>query len=431
MVRIAFANAAGGRKPPHPWMPRPARFPPASAAFKAKASMDATDLRVALFTGNYNMVRDGANKSLNRLVGHMLDRGAAMRVYSPTVDEPAFDPVGDLVSVPSFALPMRGEYRVAYRMGSAVKGDLDAFRPNIVHIAAPDFVPHQAVRWARARGLPVVASVHTRFETYFQYYNMGFMEPVIVAGLRKLYNRCDALVVPSESTEEVLREQGVTSPITIWARGVEQDIFDARRRDCAWRREHGIADDEVAIVFLGRLVMEKGLDVFADTIAELRRRNLNPRVLVIGDGPHRAWFEKQLPEGRFVGFQSGEDLGRALASGDLFFNPSITETFGNVTLEAMACGLPVIASAATGSRSLVVDGETGALVDPPKAAGFADAIAPYLTDAALRQAHGAAGQKRSRLFTWEAVNDAVAGVYLEQLESKCVPAFPLSGARPA
>jgi glycosyltransferase involved in cell wall biosynthesis len=103
-----------------------------------------------------------------------------------------------------------------------------------------------------------------------------------------------------------------------------------------WRRSLGLEDDDVAIVFLGRLVMEKGLDVFADTIIELRKRQGPHKVLVIGDGPAKDWFKQALPGGIFAGFQTGADLGRALASGDIFFNPSITETFGNVTLEAMA-----------------------------------------------------------------------------------------------
>ena len=157
-----------------------------------------------------------------------------------------------------------------------------------------------------------------------------------------------------------------------------------------WRRAQGLADDDVAIVFLGRLVMEKGLDIFADTIVELRKKQVPHKVLVIGDGPARGWFEKTLPGGTFVGFQGGADLGRALASGDIFLNPSITETFGNVTLEAMACGLPVVAAGATGSASLVEDWETGRLVEAGKPREFAEALAPYCKNPELRARPGEA-----------------------------------------
>ncbi|MCL4674403.1 MAG: glycosyltransferase, partial [Sphingomonadaceae bacterium] len=158
--------------------------------------------------------------------------------------------------------------------------------------------------------------------------------------------------------------------------------------------------------------MEKGLDVFAETMARLRQRGVAHKVLVIGDGPARKWFEANLEGGIFAGFQTGPDLGRALASGDVFFNPSVTETFGNVTLEAMACGLPVVAAGATGSSSLVEDGVTGALIPPKGAAAYAEALAPYCTQAGLRAAHGAAGEARSKLFDWDAINQAVVDTYL-------------------
>ena len=148
--------------------------------------MDVSDLRIALFSGNYNMTVDGANKALNRLVGYLLAHGAAVRVYSPTIANPDFEPTGDLVSVPSFAIPGRSEYRIPVTFSSRVRQDIAAFAPNVLHISSPDRVSRQAAAWARRRRLPVACSVHTRFETYFRYYNLSFLEPVIVAWLRKI-----------------------------------------------------------------------------------------------------------------------------------------------------------------------------------------------------------------------------------------------------
>ncbi len=379
--------------------------------------MNASDLRIALVSGNYNYTRDGANQALNRLMGHVLGQGAAVRVYSPTVAHPAFEPTGDLVSLPSIGIPTREEFRFPLGLPGAVRENLEAFRPNLVHIASPDVSAHRAVSWARHRMIPVLASVHTRFETYPRYYGLAFMEPVIEAMLRRLYRRCDALVAPSESMIATLRQQRMHHDISLWSRGVDRDVFRSDARDLALRRSLGIGDEEVAVAFLGRLVMEKGLDIFVDTIAELRRRKIAHKVLVIGDGPARGWFEKALPGGVFAGFQTGKDLGRALASGDVFFNPSITETFGNVTLEAMASGLPVVAAGATGSTSLVADGVTGTLVPESGARAFADAIAAYCRDPDLRRAHGAAGEARSREFSWDAINQAVVEVYLRLVEA--------------
>lgn len=389
--------------------------------------MQTSDLRIALFSGNYNYVRDGANQALNRLVGYLLRQGASVRVYSPTVDEPAFEPTGDLVSVPSMAIPNRPEYRIPLTLSPRVKRDLDAFSPNVVHISSPDRVSRQAAKWARRRNLPVLCSVHTRFETYFRYYNLAFVEPLMVAWLRKLYRKCDALVAPSESFAQVLREQRMNYDIDIWSRGVDRDIFNPQRRDLEWRRDHGMTDDVPVIGFLGRLVMEKGLDVFSDAIDQLNRRQVQHKVMVVGEGPARGWFESRLPNAAFVGFQGGADLGRAVAAMDMLFNPSVTETFGNVTLEAMACGLPVVAAKATGSQSLVLDKVSGRLIPPGAINQYADALQAYCTDEALRAKHGGAGEQRSLEYSWDAINQTVADTYIRLIRQRAARSIAHAG----
>jgi glycosyltransferase involved in cell wall biosynthesis len=387
------------------------------------AEMHTSDLRIALFSGNYNYVRDGANQALNRLVGYLLSQGASVRVYSPTVENPAFAATGDLVSVPSMAIPFRPEYRMPLSLSRSVRRDLEAFNPNIVHIASPDRVSRKAVKWAKKQNLPVLCSVHTRFETYFRYYNMSFIEPVVEAWIRRLYRKCDALVAPSESFAQVLREQRMNYDIDIWSRGVDREIFHPGRRDMEWRRGLGISDDIPVIGFLGRLVMEKGLDVFSDTIDQLKRRNVPHQVLVIGEGPARAWFESRIPDAKFAGFQVGADLGRAVASMDMFFNPSVTEAFGNVTLESMACGLPVVAAKATGSQSLVEDKVSGRLITPGAINQFADALQAYCVNTDLRAEHGNIGERRSLDYSWDAINQTVADTYLRLIRQRAARAI--------
>lgn len=382
------------------------------------APSSCADLRIALFSGNYNYVRDGANQALNRLVGYLLRQGAAVRVYAPVVEEPAFPPTGDLVGVPSFAIPTRAEYRIPLGLFGRVKADLAAFAPNVVHVSSPDPAAHRAVSWSRGCGLPVLASVHTRFETYLRYYNLAALEPVMVAMLRRFYRRCDALVAPSESMAQVLREQRMNYDIDIWSRGVDREIFHPGRRDMAWRQGLGVADDEVVIGFFSRLVMEKGLDVFSDAIDELNRRGLKHRVLVVGDGPAREWFAGRLPQALFTGFLGGGELARAVASMDVLFFPSVTETFGNVTLEAMACRLPVVVSEATGSESLVDHGRSGRMIRPGAIRQFADALQGYVENPALRAEHGAAGEARSLDFSWDRINQTVADTYLRLIRQR-------------
>jgi phosphatidylinositol alpha 1,6-mannosyltransferase len=380
--------------------------------------MKPEELRIALFSGNYNYVRDGANQALNRLVGFLLRQGAQVRVYSPTTDTPAFEPTGDLVSVPAFSIPTREEYRVPRALTRAVRRDLARFAPNVIHVASPDIVAHRALSWARARNIPAVASVHTRFETYMQYYHLHWLEPVIRAMLRRFYRRCDAIVVPAESTAAILRAQRMNSDISIWTRGVDRDQFNPGRRDMGWRRAHGIAAKEMVIAFLGRIVMEKGLDVFAAAVDALAQRKVAHKVLVIGDGPARAWFAERLTDAVFTGQLVGSELGRAIASADLLFNPSITAAVGNVTLEAMASGLPVVAAVATGTTSLVRDGETGTLVDPHDVDGYADALEAYARDPALRSRHGDAGLAFAKTMDWDRINGAVMKVYQRVIERR-------------
>jgi phosphatidylinositol alpha 1,6-mannosyltransferase len=389
--------------------------------------MDVSELRIALFTGNYNYVKDGANQALNRLVGYLIKTGATVRIYSPTVENPAFQATGDLVSVKSVPLPGgRSEYRAALGLPRATRKDIAAFKPNIVHVASPDFLGHRAVTYARRHGLPILASMHTRFETYPRYYGLAFLEPLLLAALRRFYRRCDAVVAPSESIAQIMREQRLSFDTGIWARGIDTEIFNPDRRDLGWRRSLGISDDQVVIGFFGRLVMEKGLDIFSDAIDALRARAVPHRILAIGDGPARQWLENRLPEAMFAGFQMGRELGRAVASLDVLFNPSVTETFGNVTLEAMACRVPVLAAQAPGSENLVKNGITGRLVRPGAISAYADALEEYCRDPALRKAHGRAAEAESTRYDWDRVNQSVVDVYLRLIRQRAPRALSLA-----
>ncbi|MGB7406211.1 MAG: glycosyltransferase family 1 protein [Pacificimonas sp.] len=379
--------------------------------------MQPEDLRVALFSGNYNYVKDGANQALNRLVGHLLSRGVDVRIYSPTIENPPFAATGELVSIKSVPVPGRGEYRFGFGL-TGVGADVKAFDPHIVHIASPDLIGHRAAAWAKRHYTPLVASVHTRFETYFRYYKLGWAQTVGEAILRRLYRKCAEIYAPSESMAAVLTDQRMNRNVRIWSRGIDGDLYNPDRRDMAWRRELAIGDEEVVILFVGRLVLEKGLDTFSDTLKELDHRGTKYRALFVGEGPAREWITERAPQGIFTGFLGGEELARAYASADIMFNPSSTETFGNVTLEAMASGLPVVAARATGSLSLVEEGVTGILTTPDHIRESADALETYLNDPAAREAAGSAGRERSKRFDWTAINEGLLQRYLAVAENK-------------
>ena len=366
--------------------------------------------RVALFSGNYNCIADGANQALNRLVGYLLRHGFDVRVYSPVVPNPAFEPAGELVGVRSIPLPGRGEYRVAVGLTRAARRDLDTFGPDVIHVSAPDPLGRAAQGYAQLRGIPLVASLHTRFETYFAFYRLGFVRATIERYLRRFYGRCDRVLVPNGPMAEMLAGDGVDpARIAIWSRGVDRTKFDPARRSPAWRAAHGIGESELAVLFFGRLVREKGI---ADFVAAFKRAALpNGRAVVIGEGPARAEFARALPGAVFAGHLADEALGEAVASADVLLNPSATEAFGNVNLEAMAAGLAVISADAPSSRTLIKPGRTGLLVQPGDIAGYAEALKALAGNGALRERLGQAARAESARYDWDAASAAVAAVY--------------------
>ena len=205
----------------------------------------------------------------------------------------------------------------------------------------------------------------------------------------------------------------------MWARGVDRDQFNPERRDMAWRRSIGIGDDEMVIAFLGRIVMEKGLDVFADAIHAFAEREIKHRVLVIGEGPARPWFEQQLPDAIFTGQLTGDDLARALASADLFLNPSITEAFGNVTLEAMACGAAGHRGASRPERPISSATRSPARWSTGRTRDeFADALEAYARDPDLRRRHGEAGLAIARTMDWDSINATVIRAYKHAIHKR-------------
>ena len=369
-------------------------------------------MRVALFSGKYKYVRDGANQALNRLVGDLEARGHKFRVYSPVTDRPAFEPKGMLVPVPSVALPKRNEFRLALGLNRAIRDDVRAFAPDLIHVSAPDILDTRAQTLAKKLRVPIVASFHTRFETYLDHYGLGWMRPVLEAHLRRFYGRSDLVLVPNQAILEEMR--GLGPKVAIWSRGVDRDRFNPARRSAAFRARHGWGDNDVAILFFGRLVLEKGIDRFIETILQLRANGLPVRVLVVGDGPARDRFDA-LPDAVLAGHLDGEALGEAVASADIMLSASTSEAFGNVVLEGMASGLAVVSANAPSAAAIVDHGRTGLLCDPSSADAYVAAIATLIEDPQRRRAIGQAAREASARFSWEEASLSVERAYQEVL----------------
>ena len=371
------------------------------------------DLRIALFTGAYNHIADGVSLTLNRLVDYLGHKGAEVRVYAPTTDRPALRHAGTLVPVRSIQAPGRPDYRISLGLSGDALKNLTDFRPDLFHIATPDFLGLSALRTARRNGTTVVASYHTHFASYLDYYRLGILEGGVWAYLRWFYNECRHVYVPTPSMLQVLEEHGVTSDMRLWPRGVESDLFNPARRSGDWRRAQGFQDHEVVVTFVSRLVAEKGLKVVEEVARGLAARGVTHKILIVGDGPEGPALRSALPNAVFAGHLRGPDLATAYASSDVFLFPSETETFGNVTLEAMSSGLPAVVANATGSNALVTDGVNGYLVTPRDSSGFLDRVSRLIGDSELRAQMGSAARREAEKYEWSRILDRIASCYEE------------------
>lgn len=374
-------------------------------------------MRIALFSGNYNYLKEGANQALNRLASYLEAHGHQVRAYSPVTDTPAFEPAGTLVPVPSIRLPVRGEFRLALGLPRHIRTDIERFAPDIIHVSTPDILDTRAQTFAKRLGVPVVASLHTLFETYLGYYRVGWARPLVEAHLRRFYRRSDHVLVPTPALVEEMKRLRRDDRVSVWSRGVDRDLFNPKRREMDWRRRHGIGDDEVAILFFGRLVLEKGVNIYVEALEILLERRQPVRPLVVGTGPAESAFAA-LPGAVLTGHLQGEALARVAASADIMLTPSTTETFGNVVLEAMASGVPVVSADAPNARALVDLGRTGLLCPPRDVGAYADAIAELVSDPEARSRMGAAGREASAAYSWDAASESVLQAYCQLLGLK-------------
>lgn len=371
------------------------------------------DLRIALFTGAYNHIADGVSLTLNRLVNFLGQKGAEVRVYAPTVPHPALEHAGTLIPVRSITAPGRPDYRISLGLSADARVDLTGFKPNLFHIATPDLLGLSALRTARRTGTPIVASYHTHFASYLDYYRLGALEGATWSYLRWFYNECRHVYVPTPSMLQVLVGQGITSDLRLWPRGVEADLFNPGRRSLEWRRAQGFADDDVVVAFVSRLVTEKGLNVVTDVAKGLEARGIAHKVLIVGDGPERESLGASLPNAVFAGHLVREALATAYASSDVFLFPSETETFGNVTLEAMSSALPAVVADATGSNALVEDNVTGFLAPPRDSSVFLDRVARLIERQDLRSRMGRAARTAAERYEWTRVLGQIESYYEE------------------
>jgi glycosyltransferase involved in cell wall biosynthesis len=276
-------------------------------------------------------------------------------------------------------------------------------------VAAPTPLGWLGIHYARRRGLPVVSSYHTHFVDYFPYYHLGLLSRPAWGLLRRFHNATDRTYAPSASSLARLSQEGFKN-LCLWERGLDAERFSPGMRS-GQERARWAGEGESLVLYVGRMVADKDLRVLAQALELAREGGVRLRCVFAGDGPLKKELQQRLPQDHFPGFVRGRALARLYASADVFAFPSPNETFGNVVLEAMASGLPVLAVAAGGPSDLVEHGRSGWLCPPGDPAAFAAALGRLCNDDGLRQGLSSAGLGRAAGFHWRAVHGRLLDSY--------------------
>jgi len=358
-----------------------------------------TALHITLISETFPPEINGVANTLGRLCDGLRARGHRVELVRP---RQAGDPqrVEDDALLLCRGWPLPGYPGLQWGQSSMHKllRRWQRHRPDVLYIATEGPLGLSALRAARRLGISVVSGFHTNFQQYTHQYGLGLLTRVLTHYLRWFHNRSAMTLVPSASQRLEL-ERRHFDRLALLSRGVDSQLFHPARRFNGLREQWGLTEQDIAVIHVGRLATEKNLGLLKRCFDKLRstypQRNL--KLIVVGDGPQRLALEKELPEAIFCGSQRGEALAAHYASGDIFLFPSMTETFGNVVLEALASGLGVVAYDQAAAAQHIRHGYNGVLAMPGDEEAFCDAAAWLLEeDETLRCVRLNARQHASR-----------------------------------
>jgi glycosyltransferase involved in cell wall biosynthesis len=371
-------------------------------------------LRIAVVTETYPPEVNGVAMTLGRLVDGLQIRNHQIQLIRPR--QHAND-----VAQPTATLTEHLQRGIALpryeglKMGLPAKAALTRLwtrqRPDVVQIATEGPLGWSALAAANKLRLPVASDFHTNFHSYSNHYGFGLLRRAIVAYLRKFHNKAAVTLVPTEGIRRELLGYGYEN-IEIIGRGVDTKLFHPGRRDPALRTHWGVNENETVALYVGRLAAEKNLALVFRAYDAMREAHPATRLVLVGDGPERAAWQAKRPDAIFRGTQVGETLAAHYASGDVFLFPSLTETWGNVTIEAMASGLAVVAYDCAAAEEVIRHGENGLKAPPEDEAAFIAEAAALAPASALQRRIGSAAAARAAQLSWDAIVDSFERVLL-------------------
>jgi glycosyltransferase involved in cell wall biosynthesis len=301
-------------------------------------------LHIALVTETYPPELNGVSLSVCRAVDYLRERGHAVEVVRPRqrVDDARRLRKEEEVLLHGMALPLYPDVRFGFPAARRLRTRWLQQRPDVVHVATEGPLGWSALRAASSLRIPVTADYRTHFQRYSGHYGVGWLARPIDAYLRRFHNRAHITFVSTAALQGELQSRGFENLAQV-GRGIDIQLFNPDRRSALLRQTWGLRERELAVIYVGRLAPEKNLDLVLRAYERVRQVRADARMIWVGDGPLRRRLQHAYPDHVYAGLQRGAELAVHYASGDLFLFPSLTETFGNVTLEALASGLAVIA----------------------------------------------------------------------------------------
>jgi len=326
-------------------------------------------MRIAYVTETYPPEINGVALTVQRSVRHLRRCGHQLLLVRPVQAGEARARDEQEWRTHGMRIPMYPDLRMGLASVTQLRGGLRAFGVDLVHVATQGPLGRAAVLAARGLGVPVTSDFRTNFHVYCGHYGLAFAGGVVMHYLRAFHNRTALTFVPCRALQADLSARGFER-VEVMGRGVDAHLFAPERRSAELRRHWSAADDAPVLIYVGRLAPEKNVPLALQAFAAVHAQRPDARLVVVGDGPLRRDLQASHPHVHFVGLQRGSELAAHYASADVFLFPSLSETFGNVTLEALASGLAVVAFDAAAAGELIRDGRNGLLVRVGDTDGF-------------------------------------------------------------
>ncbi|MBL0027845.1 MAG: glycosyltransferase family 1 protein [Rhodanobacteraceae bacterium] len=372
-------------------------------------------MRIAVVTETYPPEINGVALTVQNFVEQLAALGHDVlltRPGPPGTDDPAMPAGVSEHRVRGAVLPRYPGLRFGWPAGAALRALWRSWRPDAVYIATEGPLGWSALNVANHDAIPAATGFHTRFDEFVAHYGAGVLTPLAFAWMRRFHNRGQATLVPTRELQQFLQTRGFRQ-VRQLARAVETRQFHPDRRSEALRAQWGLTPGQLAVIHVGRIAAEKNLVLLVRAVEAIQTVRPDARCIVVGDGPALPVLRTQQPGFIYAGMRRGDDLAAHFASGDLFLFPSLTETFGNVTLEAMASGVPVVAFDYGAAREHLRDRHSGAAVAFGDADAYVGAAVGLAFDDDLRRRCALAALDRVRGLSQRAVAEALVRLLSE------------------